>query len=613
MSQLSTFIMEAMFKVHKRFPPFSVLLNFDILCEAIGRDDPATAEAFADILETLIKLLPEHYLIDEGELHRQHRAWPEERYSAMTVPLYDIIDVGRLIIEIHHHIIYQLGEAFYPLRKQLLDNENDYHGINAYQRRKTRVPIASEVDEEPEEPVRAYLKHTPFRDLFYTQVPFRIPRKAFAEHGAIFAKSGHGKTQTLRAIIAGFLNEPDPPALFIMDSLGSLIDGIADLEVFTSTLRDRLVILDPSDPRYCPSLNFFELQSDDLCFYLFKAIDQSFTPRQATMISYLMEFMRCIPDATFLTLIQVCEGKENPYPEAVEHLSPFAKSFFENQFYGKKIDQLVQQTKSQIAARIYTLARLPKFQEMFTGTSGVLFDPFRCMQEKKIVLVNTDARPPRQGGLGEASSVFGRFILAQCLDAARGRPKNERHLALLVVDEAKAYMDEQSALILSDARQFGLGLLLSSQFPHQLEEGVRREINTNTSIRFMGPVEYAVASQYARDMFTTPEHIMAMQARDLSHAEWAVYVSNLTSRAMTVRVPYGAMERMEKAASPALAPRASPQSPRYQAPVKKAEPARPPPSETPAPKPASSFKELPTSKKIVATDEPLIKPGKDWD
>ena len=87
-------------------------------------------------------------------------------------------------------------------------------------------------------------------------------------------------------------------------------------------------------------------------------------------------------------------------------------------------------------------------------------------------------------------------------DAARRRPRNQRHLALIVCDEAKAYLDEQSALILSDARQYGMGMLLASQQPHKLPEGVRREVNTNTSIRFMGSIEYSIAAQYARDIRT---------------------------------------------------------------------------------------------------------------
>jgi len=103
-------------------------------------------------------------------------------------------------------------------------------------------------------------------------------------------------------------------------------------------------------------------------------------------------------------------------------------------------------------------------------------------------------------------------------------------------------MDEQAALILSDARQFGLGMLLASQFPHQLEEGVRREINTNTSIRMMGAIEYSVAAQYARDMFCEPEFITSMKSYDKSHAEWAVYTTDM-AQAAKVTMPFRAIEK----------------------------------------------------------------------
>src|SRR5262249_8497513 len=149
-------------------------------------------------------------------------------------------------------------------------------------------------------------------------------------------------------------------------------------------------------------------------------------------------------------------------------------------------------------------------------------------------LINTDARSSKNGGLGAASPIFGRYILAQCLEAARERPKDTRPLALIICDEAKAYLDDQSALILSDARQYGMGMLLASQQPHQLPEGVRREVNTNTSIRFMGEIEYSIASQYARDMRTTPDFILGMKKYDRSHAEWAVHISGM-ERAMKAR------------------------------------------------------------------------------
>jgi hypothetical protein len=239
---------------------------------------------------------------------------PQAAQSTLTVPLYDLVPLPDFITFIQQQIFAE--EVAFPIvAERLLHNAARASDIDPLNMSGKKLKTAHDFDTPSRQ--LAFLTGTKFPELLSVPLPFVIPRTTWAEHGALFAKSGHGKTQTLRAVVATFLQEPDPPALFIIDSLGSLIEGMADLEIFSTRLKDRLVILDPSDPDNIPSLNFFQLQSDDLCFYLFKAIDQSFTQRQATMIAYLMEYMRNIPGAGLLTLITVCESKENPYPDVV--------------------------------------------------------------------------------------------------------------------------------------------------------------------------------------------------------------------------------------------------------------------------------------------------------
>ena len=249
----------------------------------------------------------------------------------------------------------------------------------------------------------AYLADTPFLELFNVLVPFAIPRKAFQAHSAMFAPSEHGKTQTIQHLIVGFLNEPDPPAMFIMDSMGAMLPKIQRLAIFEGRLKDRLLVL-----------------------------------------------------------------------------------------------------------------------------------------------------------------------------------------------EAKQYVDENTEKFLADARQFGLGLFLATQYAQQLPEGVRRAIYGNTSIKFIGPIEYADRVSLAREMNTTPEFIGAMRAYDRSHTEWAVHVrsSNFTPSAVKVTVPYGTLENepmMDDEAYQRVGNRAS-------APTK----------EEPAPNP-------PVVETVPVEGEPwAIKPGQEW-
>lgn len=365
-----------------------------------------------------------------------------------------------------------------------------------------------------------------------------IKDKHWGEHCMIYAGTGHGKTQALQALVVKFLHQEPSPALFIMDSMGSMLKKIERLQFWEH--YDRIVILDPTDDRP-PALNFFQLQGGSpaqqqaLFFYLFKAIDQSLTQRQATMVSYLIALMQTIPRATLDTLRQVCESKQQLY--SLDKLDPIARDFFTNQFYSK--DALVNQTKAQIAARLYTIGRNPVFSKMFSAPENK-FNPAQCMKERKVVLINTD-----RYNLGdEASAVFGRFIIAQCVSAALSRasiPERYRPYAFLICDEMKAYADEQIETILSDMRQFKLGFIGATQAPHQLPDGVQRELATNTTIKMLGAVDYSVAAKLSRDMRTTTDFIQSMQVHK-DHTEFACFVRNLTPQATKIHIPLGLLE-----------------------------------------------------------------------
>src|SRR5437016_5989360 len=87
---------------------------------------------------------------------------------------------------------------------------------------------------------------------------FKIPRDFYLEHGAIFAPSGHGKSQFLQLLFMVLLDD-DPPAMSIIDSQGDMLKKMEWLECFNpddGISRDRLVIIDPEDARP-PALNLF--------------------------------------------------------------------------------------------------------------------------------------------------------------------------------------------------------------------------------------------------------------------------------------------------------------------------------------------------------------------
>lgn len=474
----------------------------------------------------------------------------EDNTTTLTVPLCDFVPNLPQTLELVMQLVADEevvdANLFGFVRDRLYQNICAQSGIAPYQETTKQLTLPTKADLSNKGLLDAYLAATPLHPLFCARVPFVVPRQAYAQHAAVFAPTGHGKTQTLQSTIMGFLKEPDPPAMFIMDSMGSMLKKIERLRIFNTTLKDRLVIIDPHDDPP-PALNFFKLrggspaQQMELFFYLFRAIDQSLTRRQATTLTYLVQLMQKI-DGTLDTLRQVCEDKQPRHLEAIASLEPIARDFFTNKFYTTR-DHLISQTKDQIVDRLYSLGTNPVFHRMFSAKENK-FNALQCIEQKKIVLINTD-----RIFLGDdTSAIVGRFILAQCLAAALARApieQDKRHLALLVVDEAKQYFDEQAEKILSDARQFGLGLIFATQYVDQLPEGVRKAMYGNTSIKFIGPVAYSDRVSLAREMNTTPEFIADMHSFDRSHTEFAVHVrtNNLTPRAIKITIPMGTLER----------------------------------------------------------------------
>lgn len=396
----------------------------------------------------------------------------------------------------------------------------------------------------------------PTRSLRHEQLPPQEPpilftREILAEHCAIFAPSGHGKTQLLQHLIVYFLDKFGPMPIWVIDNQGDMLNKLARLDIFNPVdgiLKDALVLIDPEDQQP-PALNLFSLDandatSEDLMFYIFTAIDNSLTPQQSTTVTFLMRLMRVIPNATLHTLRKVLEDRSksaesSPWFPHVQKLDETARDFFANQFYQTGAMQI---TRNSIARRLYGLLGNPVFAKMFAAPYNT-FDPDAALRENKIVLVNTS-----QKLLGDDSRVLGRFFIAQALAAAYRRPPHNSSTALLVVDEAAQYFDYKTERLLSTARKFGLGMIVATQFLEQLEREIKAAIYGNTAIKIVGPVSFTDANSLAREMRTDAETIQNLK-KHAGGAEFALHIRSTTPRAIKVNFPFRTVENMERMTS----------------------------------------------------------------
>jgi len=535
---LSERVIARLLDTHKLVPPFRVLFNYDKLCMEYGHNDAHTVEAFYSILSIITRHLPDEYKITEAQLRDEVNAGFVAH--SMTIPMHNVLDVKRVIVEILWQFTRELGSEHYSLRKQLLDNENSYHKISPYERLKKYIPAPTDIDEEPEELIRIYLSGTIFYEfLQYTQVQFRIPKKALSEHFFACAKQGHGKTVLLSNLVAQFLQDPEQPGLFILDPAGDWFEQLKP-----RIPPERLVVLDPeTDP---PPLNFFDFKNTTSADalqafrYLMSTLTGGLSDKQNNITPYILRLLEKVekPSLTALRKImdeRVKKPQDSKFFYAIEQLEDDDKDFFLNQFYNPDMNP----TKNAISVKIYGAMGSDAFKKMFTADHNS-FDARAAMEGQKVVLARGSENTLGEYGL----PIFMQFIVSQIFMAALARfriPEHKRKQCYLICDEASHIYNHQSTRLLVEARKLKLSFFSATQMLDQIPDEVKAAVNGNTSIKAAGWLQFSNANMMAREMRGTTGQAI----QNLNTLEWIFQIAN-AERAMKVHVPYGALEKIAK-------------------------------------------------------------------
>ena len=545
----------------------------------------------------------------------------EDARAAFKTPLTSLMpDPGGTIQRVIGTLCQEeLGDAglFAALHHQLWQNICTASGVLPDAEIRKPLTPADECGLPPAEIAKTYLQGTPFLDLFLCPIPFAIPEHARFEHTHIVAGTGHGKTQTLQHLIAHDLarDPADVPSLVVIDSQGDLLSKLSRLDCFDpkhGALADRLVIIDPTDVEHPPALGLFDLDLArvrgydaryreqimngviELYDYIFGGLlGAELTQKQSVIFRYLARLMLAIPDATILTLKDVMHDSA-PFAHHFDTLDGMAREFFCSEFNDKQFAD----TKKQILRRLWGVLENPTFERLFSHPRNKL-DMFEALNSGKIVLVNT----AKDFLKAERSSILGRFFIALTFQAAIERaalPEHARRPAFLYIDEAADYFDDTIDSLLTQARKFRLGVVFAHQYLDQLPRALESSIMTNTSIKFAGGVSSADAHKLAPNMGTTHSFLSQIRKRT-RETDFAVYIRNLTSNAITLTVPFGTLEAMPRMVSTAFADVLATNRRRYAASRDQARPV--------ATEPVAS---RPTPTLSAATDETSSPTADDW-
>lgn len=395
-----------------------------------------------------------------------------------------------------------------------------------------------------------YLGGTYLRELFNLRTPFEIPEDRRFEHMHMVAGSGHGKTQTLQYFISKDLEDVArrDKSVVVIDSQGDLIRTILKSKLLPP---NRIVLIDPEDIHWPVSLNLFSVGQARLATYdalererltnsiielydfvLGSLLSAGMTAKQSVVFRYVTRLMFHIPDATIHTLRDLMEpGGADRYREHINQLDGTARRFFETEFDSKEFAN----TKTQVLRRLYGVLENQTFERMFAKPESK-FDMFTELNAGKLILINTAKSLLKEQG----TEVFGRFFIALIAQAAQERatlPDWDRLPAMVYIDEAQDYFDQNISVILSQARKYNVGMVMAHQYLGQLTSGLQEAFEANTSIKLAGGVSARDARVLAGQMSADPDLIQSQPK-----GSFATWVRGLTSRAVPVSFPFFVLE-----------------------------------------------------------------------
>jgi hypothetical protein len=317
-------------------------------------------------------------------------------------------------------------------------------------------------------------------------------------HIEIIGKTGTGKSSLLHnlmcsdfAIGRGFA---------FIDPHGDQSSAIAD-----ATPPDRtndVIYLDATDLSYSIGWNPLERVEPDRRAVVAAQIAQAFagiwnlstadTPRLLYILDKALRLLLDNPadpaaghqqGATLLALPRLLLDDDYREQLLTRCLDPTVRTFWQDEFAGYN-DRYRQEAIAPIQNKIGQLVGNP-FIRAIIGQPKSTIDIRRIMDEGKILIVNLS-----KGRMGaEPAHLLGALLVSAFAQAAESRADTaqaNRRDFTLYVDEFQNFATDSFADILSEARKWGLALVLSHQFLTQLPQTLRQAVlgNVGTLIAF---------------------------------------------------------------------------------------------------------------------------------
>jgi len=316
---------------------------------------------------------------------------------------------------------------------------------------------------------------------------FGIKKEDRTRHMYVVGKSGVGKSKLLELMIRQDIVRGH--GVVLLDPHGDIIEDI--LNFIPENRIEDVCLIDPGDDQFPVSFNPLANVADNLKFQLTqgmievleKQFGANWTPRLEHVFRFTLLALLDYPRATMRGVIQMLTDREYRQ-KVIEYIQDdIVKKFWAIEFadWSEKFDT------DAIIPLVNKLGQFladPMLRNIFGQTENKI-DLWDLMNSEKIILINLS-----KGKLGEEnSSFFGAMFLTKIKQAGMARallPKEERKTVYVYADEFQNIVTETFENLLSEARKFGIALIMAHQYVGQLLPRVQEAVfgNVGTIVVF---------------------------------------------------------------------------------------------------------------------------------
>jgi hypothetical protein len=347
-------------------------------------------------------------------------------------------------------------------------------------------------------------------------------------HFYVVGASGTGKSKFLEFLIRQDIQKGN--GFGVIDPHGDLIEdvkGYLALALSREEIEERVVLIDPTDERYTVAFNPLEkiegVSSAEIAAELVEAFKKIWIDSWGARMEDLLRNTLIALIEADLTLdnlprFLIDDDFRDNVLERVTH--PIAKRYFQrfNALAPKTREEWIESTLNKVNAFLSD----DRIREIFSHQKSS-FNLREIMDNRKILLVKLD-----RGRLKENGDLLGSLLMTKIRMAAFSRsniPKEKRIPFYLYIDEFQNFATEEFIDTLSEARKYGLVLILAHQNLSQLPKNLQDSILTNCGIQCYFRVCRRDAEILAKEAFETTglEVKVVKLTREYSDYDWFTY------------------------------------------------------------------------------------------